>query len=83
MALTVRLGTKSERTINALAKRRRQSRSDVVRDALAHLEATEGGPLAASRRPYDTWLDVIGVVNCGARDPERTTGSQFADILRG
>ena len=83
MALTVRLGPKSERTLNALAKRRRQSRSDVVRDALAHFEAIEGGRVAGSGRPFDAWLDVIGVVNCGARNPERTTGEQFAEILRG
>jgi Arc/MetJ-type ribon-helix-helix transcriptional regulator len=83
MALTVRLGPKSERTLDALAKRRRQSRSDVVRDALAHFEAIEAGHVAGSKRPYDAWLDVIGAVNCGARDPDRTTGEQFAEIIRG
>ena len=40
MPLTVRLSPKTERTLNALARRQRQSRSDIVREALAHYEAT-------------------------------------------
>jgi len=82
MPLTVRLGAKGERILDALARRRGQSRSDVVRAALAHFAAIEGGEVAGSGRPYDAWLDVIGVVNCGARDPDRTTGDQFAEIIR-
>jgi Arc/MetJ-type ribon-helix-helix transcriptional regulator len=79
--LTVRLSPKTERALNALAKRRRMSRSDVVRDALARYEASEGGGDARSR-PYDAWLDVVGVVTLGLRDPERTTGDQFTAIVR-
>jgi len=79
--LTVRLSPKTERALNALAKRRRLSRSDVVREAIARYEASEvAGEVGG--RPYDTWLDVIGVVSLGARDPERTTGEQLAAILR-
>lgn len=81
MALTVRLSPKSERILNALAKRRRLSRSDVVREALARYEADEGGTAAGSR-PYDAWLDVIGVIKLGVRDSAMTTGEQFAAIVR-
>jgi Arc/MetJ-type ribon-helix-helix transcriptional regulator len=79
--LTVRLSPKSERALNALAKRRRMSRSDVVREALTRYEAEEGSGKVAGR-PYDAWLDVIGVVNLGVRDPARTTGEQFTAIVR-
>ena len=78
MALTVRLSPKTERELNALAKRRRLSRSDIVREAIARYEAGDreaGGPYAA-------WLDVIGTVSLGLRDPARTTGEQFTDVLR-
>jgi predicted nucleic acid-binding protein len=34
MSMTVRLSARTERAVNALARRRRQTRSDVVRDAL-------------------------------------------------
>ena len=81
MPLTVRLSPKTERALNALAKRRRMSRSDVVREALMRYEA-EAAAEKLSGRPYDAWLDVIGVVSLGVRDPARTTGEQFTAIVR-
>lgn len=81
MALTVRLNPKTERVLNALAKRRRLSRSEIVRDAIARYD-TAGHDGEDRSRPYDAWLDVIGVVNLGVRDPEQTTGEQFAAILK-
>ena len=81
MALTVRLGPKTERALNALARRKRLSRSDVVREALIRYSAEEG--VEAGEDAYAAWLDVIGVVDLGVRDPARTTGDQFAALLRG
>lgn len=81
MALTVRLGPKTERALNALARRKRLSRSDVVREALIRYGAEEG--VEAGEDVYATWLDVVGVVDLGVRDPARTTGDQFAALLRG
>lgn len=81
MPMTVRLSARTERAVDALARRRRQTRSDVVRDALEHYTATNGGD-AGGRRPYDAWLDVIGVVSAGARDRGRTTGEQFTAVVR-
>jgi Arc/MetJ-type ribon-helix-helix transcriptional regulator len=80
MVMTVRLGPKTERALNAVARRRGLSRSDVVREALEHYEAHDRGSSAAPR-PYDAWQDVIGVVALGVRDPARTTGEQFAATL--
>lgn len=81
MALTVRLSPQTERALNALAKRRRLSRSDVVREALTRYAAEEDSGKAIGR-PHDAWLDVIGVVSLGVRDPARTTGEQFTAIVR-
>jgi hypothetical protein len=81
MTLTVRLDPETERALNVLAKRLRISRSEVVREALARYGATEGTD-DASEGPYAAWHDVIGVAEVGARDPERTTGAQFAAALR-
>lgn len=81
MALTVRLNPKTERALNALAKRRRLSRSEIVRDALMRYDADESRERATDH-PYDAWLDVIGVVNLGVRDRARTTGEQLTVILR-
>jgi Arc/MetJ-type ribon-helix-helix transcriptional regulator len=80
--LTVRLSLKTERALNALAKRQRQSRSDIVREALARYEATTADVDAGASRPYDAWVDVIGVIAGGVRHRTRTTGEQSTDILR-
>jgi hypothetical protein len=82
MALTVRLDPKAERTLTTLAKRRGLTRSDVVREALARYDAADNPP-TGQRRPYDAWLDVIGIVRLGVRDPRRTTGDQFTTLVRG
>jgi Arc/MetJ-type ribon-helix-helix transcriptional regulator len=82
MPLTVRLSPKTERALNALAKRQRQSRSDIVREALARYEASTADGDENVRRPYDAWLDVIGVINEGVRQRGRTTGEQLTDIVR-
>jgi len=79
--MTIRLSAKTERAVSALARRRRQTRSGVVRDALEHYTATNGGDVGGGR-PYDAWLDVIGVIGSGARDRGRTTGEQFTTIVR-
>ena len=80
MSMTVRLSATMERAVNALARRRHQTRSDVVRDALEHYTATNGD--VGRGHPYDAWLDVIGVISVGTRDRGRTTGEQFAAIVR-
>jgi hypothetical protein len=55
------------------------SRSDVVREAIVRYGASEGAGDAEG--PYSAWVDVIGVVSLGARDPKRTTGEQFAATI--
>lgn len=80
MTLTVRLDPRTERALRALAKRRKQSQSDVVREALASYTAANDGE-GGERQPYDQWADVIGIIRSGARDPERTTGDLFAEVV--
>lgn len=81
MSLTVRLSAKAERALNALAKRRRQTRSDIVREAIERYTATSESGTGESTA-YDDWADVIGIGRSGARNPRKTTGEQFTDIVR-
>jgi hypothetical protein len=81
MPLNVRLNPKTERLLNALAKRRRQTRSDVVREAIERFGAAEE-PARTTQTVYDQWVDVIGSVRLGARDPHRTTGELFTELVR-
>ncbi len=81
MPLTVRLTPKTERALNALAKRRRQTRSDVVREAIEHYTAASDSD-TREQRPYDLWTDVVGIVRTGGRRPDKTTGELFTDLVR-
>jgi hypothetical protein len=80
MPLNVRLNARTQRALDALAKRRRLTRSDIVREAIEQYAA--GSENAATDvGPFNRWADVIGVVRLGAREPARTTGEQFAAIV--
>jgi hypothetical protein len=81
MALTVRLSPRAERILSAAARKRKMSRSDVVREALEQYGARDD-EAGAESGPYALWHDVIGAVDVGVRDPSRTTGEQFAAIVR-
>ena len=81
MPITVRLSARTERAVNALARRRRQTRSDVVRDALEHYTATNGGDTGGDA-PMTPGSTSSAWSVLGARDRERTTGEQFTAIVR-
>ena len=81
MSLTVRLSPKTERALNALARRRRQTRSDIVRDAIEHYTAAAADDDAVERRMYHLWADVIGAVRTGGRNSKKTTGELFTDLV--
>lgn len=80
MPLTVRLTPKAERALNALAKRRRQTRSDIVREAIESY--TAGDSDTREQHPYDLWADVVGIVRIGRRPPDKTTGELFTALVR-
>lgn len=81
MPLTVRLTAKTERALDAMARRRRQTRSDVVREAIERYTAGSDGE-TRDRGPFHQWADVIGIVRIGARDPQKTTGERFTDLVK-
>jgi hypothetical protein len=81
MPFNVRLNAKTERLLNTLAKRRGQTRSDIVREAIEQFGEAQ---IKSTERPtaYDEWADVIGVARTAGRDPSKTTGDQFSDIVK-
>lgn len=81
MSLTVRLSPTTERALTALARRRRQTRSDVVREAIEHYTSAAGDADAGERRPFHLWADVVGVVRTGGRSPEKATGELFTELV--
>ncbi|MEA2165202.1 MAG: hypothetical protein QOK37_3329 [Thermoanaerobaculia bacterium] len=77
--LSVRLSADEERSVRRLAKRKRQTVSDVIRDAVAGVVEDDR---KAIRRPYDDISDLIGSVTGLPFNLSEGSGDQFAAILR-
>lgn len=80
MALSVRLDPGTERLVERLARKRRQTKSEVIRDALGMLAEQEKGA-EKKKRPYDVVAHLIGCVRGGPRDLSVRTGEKFARLL--
>ena len=81
MSLSVRLDAKTESLVKRLARRRRQSKSEVIRDAIGALaDQAERG--IGKRRPYDLIAHLIGCVDSGGANLSQNTGEKFSNLLR-
>jgi Arc/MetJ-type ribon-helix-helix transcriptional regulator len=80
MPLSVRLDSKTESVVNRLAKSRRQTKSEVIRDAIGVLaEREQEAP--ARKRPYDLVKHLIGCAKGGPRDLSTRAGDRFYEML--
>ncbi|MGH7826680.1 MAG: ribbon-helix-helix protein, CopG family [Candidatus Binatia bacterium] len=80
MPLSVRLDAKTEALIGRLARKRRQTKSEVIRDAIGVLANQEENG-AAKKRPYDLVAHLIGCVKGGPADLSVRTGEKFYQML--
>lgn len=80
MPLSVRLGAKTESLIARLARKRRQTKSEVIRDAIGALAEQETNG-TGKKRPYEMVAHLIGCVKGGPRDLSVRTGEKFRQIL--
>lgn len=84
MPLSVRLDSKTEVLVGRLAKRRQQSKSAVVRDAIGLLAAQAKDSQKKSQkkvRPYDLVKHLIGCASSGAGNLSTRTGDKFYEML--
>ena len=80
MALSVRLDAKTESLIGRLARKRRQSKSEVIRDAIGVLaKQEEKNP--EKKRPYDLVAHLIGCVKGGPKNLSVDGGKKFHEML--
>lgn len=77
--ISVRLSADEERSVRLLAKRKRRTVSDMIRDAVADLVDDDRKTI---RRPYDEISDLIGSVTGLPSNLSEGGGDQFAAILR-
>jgi hypothetical protein len=78
--INVRVDSKTEALVERLARRRGQSKSAVVRDALRLLFEHENGAQTHATA-YDKLKHLIGCVDGGPADLSQDTGRKFAELL--
>jgi len=77
--VTVRLGRDTRRRIARIARRKRVSASEIIREALeVYVERYD-----AAVSPYEAVADLIGVVHGGNPQRSAQTGRQFTELLTG
>ena len=81
MAISVRLDPGTERLVERLARQRKQTKSEVIRDALGMLARQEEGA-DGKKSPYERVAHLIGCVRGGPADLSVRTGEKFAQLLR-
>lgn len=81
MPVSVRLDSKTESMIGRLARKRGQSKSEVIRDAIAVLAKQEENG-TGRKRPYDLVAHLIGCIDSGGAYLSRDTGEKFSKLLR-
>jgi hypothetical protein len=80
MALSVRLDAKTESLIGRLARKRRQTKSEVIRDAVGVLARQEEHG-SDGQRPYDKVAHLVGSVKGGPRNLSVQSGEKFRQML--
>lgn len=78
MPFSVRFDPETEALIERLARTRGQSRSSVVREAVARYAAEEDVPTNA----YEALRPLIGIVRSGRSDLSQHTGRKVAELLK-
>src|SRR5436309_10946649 len=80
MPTSVRLGPKTESLVNRLARRRGQTKSGVIREALLALARSEE-QAKPQKTAYEALGHLIGCVKDGPEDLSVRTGEKFRAIL--
>jgi len=77
--VTLRLNKNTRDRVARIARRKRVSSSEVIREAIdSWIKLHEEGPAT----PYDDAADLIGVVRSGNPKRSTRTGAQFKDLLK-
>jgi hypothetical protein len=80
MPTSVRLDTKTERIVERLARQKGQTKSQVIREAIA-FAATRETRRPDPRKPYEAIKHLIGIAHGGPPDLSERTGEKFTQML--
>ena len=82
MPLSVRLDPKTESAVKRLARRRNQTRSAVVREAIAALERDQAPASLRGCTPWDAIAHLVGAADSGGDRLSEDTGERFRALVR-
>ncbi len=75
------MDARTESLVERLARKRRQSKSEVIRDVIGVL-AKQEEKSGEKKRPYDLVAHLIGCVDSAGANLSQNTGEKFAKLLR-
>lgn len=81
MPMSVRLDAKTERLIEGLARKRGQTKSEIVREAIGAVAEQQMNGSESAKHPYEVIEDLIGCVRGGPPDLSVGTGKKFRQLL--
>ncbi len=82
MPTSVRLDPETERLLARLARKRSQSKSDVIREAIVSLSRQDVA-VAEDETVLESISDLIGCVDGGPSNLSERTGERFRELLTG
>jgi len=80
MPTSVRLDPKSEALVRRLARAKRLSKSEVIREAIRQF--ADAVPEEAEAGPFRAMADLVGVASRGPRDLSRRSSAAFREQLQ-
>jgi hypothetical protein len=81
MAMSIRLDAATEALLERLARRRRTTKSTIMREFLVAYGREEAGSARTGSRPIDRVRHLIGCIE-GPGDLSVNTGARYREILR-
>jgi predicted DNA-binding protein len=81
MPMSVRLDAKTERLIEGLARKRGQTKSEIIREAIGAVAEEQTNGSDSAKQPYKAVKDLIGCVRGGPPDLSVGTGKRFRQLL--
>ena len=82
MPLSVRLDPAAENAVKRLARERKQTRSAIVREAIAAFEREQDAVARRAPTPWDALAHLIGTADSGGARLSQDTGAKFSALLR-
>lgn len=80
MPTSVRLDPETEKLLDRLARQRSQTKSDIIREAIYALAATDKA-IQSRETLHDSIRDLVGCIESGVGDLSEQTGKRFRDLV--